>query len=70
METGGRQIWSLENFLMRERPRLNAKRKELRFVPPEKGNEVTHIFPPRAPNQISILFVSQISAAALIQIRK
>lgn len=37
-------MWSLEIFLMKKTPRLNAKKKEIKFIFPEKGYKITHIF--------------------------
>lgn len=53
---------------MKERPRLNAKRKEIQFVLLEMAIKLPISFPHQAPNEISLLFVQQISAAALIHI--
>lgn len=65
MEREGRQMWSLEIFLMKKRPRLNAKKKKLRLFSLKRAIKLPISFLHQAPNQISILFVEPISAAAL-----
>ena len=67
LEGGCKHIWSLEIYLMKKSPRLNAKRKEIKFVL-EKDYNVTYIFSSPSSQSNLYFFNVFISAVTLIHI--